>query len=309
MCSNLDYRRAIHKEDFDTSIRAIHMPNCFCIRHPLITLKISIEEVSRLHIHEEIIPEVVDKLAAKIEADQMFTNPIMVDEKSLVVLDGMHRVAAVQKIGYRFMPVCLIDYGNSNVVLSSWHRLLSENPSFNDVPAVVEKLALTAEQTTWDTAYSCVENRVAETAIFLRERCFAIHGAHSSVKETYDLIKIIESQFRSKGCSITYDTADGAKQQVYSGKAAAGLMTPTLSKDEVLQVALSGKVFPQKATRHIVPARPMSVNAPNEWLTGRISLEEANNRLVELLSSKTIQRLAGGQVLDRRYEEELYIFQ
>ena len=285
------------------------MTNSFCIRHPLITLKISIEEVGRLHIHEEIIPDVVDKLVAKIETDGIFTNPIMVDEKSLVVLDGMHRVTAVQKMGYRFMPVCLIDYGNPNVVLSSWHRLLSENASLNDVPAVVEKLGLTAKQTTWDTAYSCVEDRMAETAIFLKERCFEIHGAHSNAKETYDLIKTIENQFRSKGCSITYDTADGAKQQVYSGRASAGLMTPTLSKDEVVQVALSGKVFPQKATRHIVPARPMGVNVPNEWLTGKISLEDANNRLVELLSSKKIQRLAGGQVLDRRYEEELYIFQ
>jgi len=283
--------------------------NCFCIRHPLITLKISIEEIGRLHIHEEIIPDVVDELVAKIEADGVFTNPVMVDEKSLVVLDGMHRVAAVRKMGYRFMPVCLIDYGNSNVVLSSWHRLLSESPSLNDALAVVEKLGLTAERTTWDTAYSCVEDRVANTAIFLKEECFAIHGAHSNVKETYDLINMIETQFRAKGCSITYDTADGAKQQVYSGKASAGLMTPSLSKEEVVQIALSGKVFPQKATRHIVPARPMRVDVPNEWLTGRIRLEEANNRLVELLSSKKIQRLAGGQVLDRRYEEELYIFQ
>ena len=285
------------------------MSNGFYIRHPLITLKISIEEVGRLHIHEEVIPDVVDKLAAKIEADGIFTNPIMVDERSLVVLDGMHRVAAVQKMGYRFMPVCLIDYGNSNVVLSSWHRLLSESPSLNDVPAIVEKLGLTVAQTSWDIAYSRVENRMAETAIFLRERCFAIHGANSDAKETYDLIKTIENQFRLKACSITYDTAEGAKQQVYSGKAAAGLMTPTLSKEEVVQVALAGKVFPQKTTRHIVPARPMRADVPNEWLTGRISLEDANNRLVELLSSKKIQRLAGGQVLDRRYEEELYIFQ
>jgi hypothetical protein len=53
----------------------------------------------------------------------------------------------------------------------------------------------------------------------------------------------------------------------------------------------------------------MRVDVPNEWLTGKTSLEDANNRLVELLSSKKIQRLAGGQILDRRYEEELYIFQ
>jgi len=53
-----------------------------CITHPLITLTISIEEVSRLHIHEEIIPDVVDKLGAKIEVDGRSTNPIIADEKS-----------------------------------------------------------------------------------------------------------------------------------------------------------------------------------------------------------------------------------
>ena len=280
-----------------------------CITHPLITLKISIEEVSRLHIHEEIIPDVVDKLAARIEADGRFTHPIIADEKSLVVLDGMHRVAAIQKLGYGFLPICLVDYGNPSVVLCSWHRLLSQIPSLNQVLSVVEGLGLTAERTTWDTAYSRVENRVAKTAIFSTKECLVIHGPDSNVKETYDVIKKIETQFSLKGCSITYDTADGAKQQVYSGKASAGLMTPTISKEEVVQVALSGRVFPQKATRHIVPARPMMVNVPNEWLTGKISLREANDRFVKLLSSKKVKRLVGGQILDRRYEEELYIFQ
>jgi len=291
------------------SSQVIHVSNRFCITHPLITLKISIEEVSRLHIHEETIPDVVEKLVAKIEADGRFTHPVIADEKSLVVLDGMHRIAALQKLGFRFLPVCLVDYGNPNVVLCSWHRLLSQISSLDDIFAVVEGLGLTAERTTWDTAHSRVENRLAKTAVFLTEECFTIYGAHSNVKETYDVIKRIQSQFLSKGCSITYDTADGARQQVYSGKASAGLMTPTISKEEVVQVALSGNVFPQKATRHIIPARPMMVDVPNEWLTGKISLSEANDRFVELLSSKKVKRLAGGQVLDRRYEEELYVFQ
>ena len=288
---------------------AIHVSNRFCITHPLITLKISIEEVSRLHIHEEIISDVVDTLAAKIEADGRFTHPIIADEKSLVVLDGMHRVAAVQKMGYRFLPVCLVDYGNPSIALCSWHRLIHQIPRLNDVLAVVEGLGLTAERTTWDTAYNLVEKRVAKTAVFSTEGCFVIHAAHSNVKETYDMIKRIESQFRSKGCSITYDTAEGAMKKVYSGKASAGLMTPTISKEEVVQVALSGKVFPQKATRHIVPARPMMVDVPNEWLTGQVDLRDANDRVVKLLSSKKVKRLPGGHHIDRLYEEELYIFQ
>jgi hypothetical protein len=85
-------------------------------------------------------------------------------------------------------------------------------------------------------------------------------------------------------------------------------MTPTISKREVVETALAGKVFIQKATRHVIPARPMFVNVPNEWLGGRLSLSEANDRLVALLSSRELKRLPPGQVLDRRYREELYVF-
>ena len=248
-------------------------------------------------------------MGAKIEADGRFTNPIIADEKSLVVLDGMHRVAAVQKIGYRFLPVCLVDYENPSIVLCSWHRLIHQIPRINDVLTIVEGLGFTAEHATWDTAYNLVEKRKAETAVFSTEECFVIHAAHSNVKETYDVIKRIESQFRSKGCSITYDTAEEAKKEVYSGKASAGLMTPTISKEEVVHVALSGKLFPQKATRHIVPTRPMRVDVPNEWLTGLVDLRDANDRVVKLLSSKNVKHIPRGHVFDRLYEEELYIFE
>ena len=272
-------------------------------------MKISIEEVNQLHIHEEVIPDVAEKLASKIKSEGQFTNPIMADEKSLVVLDGMHRVAAMQKIGYRFIPVCLVDYLDPNVVLCSWHRILSGISNLNESLEAVEELGFTAEPSDWGTAYRLVENRVAATAIFSTEGCFAIHGTYSNVKELYDVIKKIEIQFRSKGCSITFDTADGVKKQLYTRGTSTGMMTPTITKEEVIHVALSGQVFPQKATRHIVPARPMMLNIPNEWLTGKISLEEANERVFKLLSSKKVKLLAGGQVLDRRYEEELYIFQ
>jgi hypothetical protein len=203
----------------------------------------------------------------------------------------------------------LVDYRNPNIVISSWHRLLHDISHFQDVLTVLEEFGLRTENTTWENAYGLVEGRRAQTAVFSGKDCLAVYASHSSVEEIYDMIKRVESKFLSKRCSVAYDTAEGAKEQVYSGKALARLMTPTISKDEVVQVALAGKVFPQKATRHIVPARPMMTDVPNKWLTGQIDLSEANDLLVRLLSSKKVKRLPGGQILDRRYEEELYIFE
>jgi hypothetical protein len=79
-------------------------------------------------------------------------------------------------------------------------------------------------------------------------------------------------------------------------------------KREVLDLSLKGMVFSQKTTRHIIPARPMFVTVPTIWLKGDLSPEEANNRLRKHLASKRVENLPPGQILDRRYDEELYVF-
>ena len=66
------------------------------IKESDVCLEIALIDLDRLHIHEEVIPAVVDQLAESIVKDKVLRNPVMVDKKSLVVLDGMHRVAALR---------------------------------------------------------------------------------------------------------------------------------------------------------------------------------------------------------------------
>ena len=284
------------------------MSSGFRITHPLIKLEITLEEVDKLHIHEETIPDVLNKLAEKIKADGYFIHPIIVDGKTLVVLDGMHRVAAIQDIGYRFIPVCLVDYDNPHIVVGSWYRLIDGLSEMEEVSNVLKELNLTMEDCSLETAYGLVEKREASTAIFSQSKCLAVYGQQKNIRETYYTIKQIELKLQSKGYSIRYDTEKGAKETVYLGKVSAALMTPTVSKEEIVKTALAGKVFAHKTTRHTIPARPMYINVPLEWLYGKLSLSKANEGLAKLLSSKKLKRLPLGRVLDRRYEEELYMF-
>jgi ParB-like chromosome segregation protein Spo0J len=70
----------------------------FVIKTPRLVLEISLVETSRLYIHEEIIPDILSKLVEKIKSDGVWTDPIIVDAKTMVVLDGMHRVAAAREL-------------------------------------------------------------------------------------------------------------------------------------------------------------------------------------------------------------------
>jgi len=279
----------------------------FLIRHPSIRLEIKLEEVEKLHIHEEVIPDILRKLTEEIRADGYVKHPVIVDSKTLVVLDGMHRVAAIENLGCRFIPVCLVDYENPHILVGCWCRVVNHSSDFEKLVEAVREMGFTVEECQRETALKLVSARKAAISIVSRSKCFAVYGPQE-IKEIYDAIKQIEFKLKSVGYSIGYDTDSDALNKVSSGKILSMFMVPNVSKKDVVTVALRGEVFAHKTTRHVVPVRPLFVNVPLEWLYGKLSLKEANETLVRYLPKKEIVRLPPGQVLDRRYEEELYVF-
>lgn len=283
------------------------MSGVFTITHPLLSFKITLHELDKLHVHEEIIPELVENLARKISDDGSFFHPIVVERGHSVVLDGMHRVAASKKIGFRYIPVCLVDYDNPNIQVGSWYRLF-QNPSLQEALEVCVGLGLSVQEGSFDGHLKLIERREAIAALFSNERSLALQGAARDIKDAYDLIRDIGDHLRRRGSMIRYDTENEAQKNVNDGRISIGLVTPVISKSEIVEVALSGRIFAPKSTRHIIPARPMAVNIPTDWLWGDLSLGETNRRMVDLLKSKRIERLPPGQVLDRKYDEELFVF-
>jgi hypothetical protein len=86
------------------------------------------------------------------------------------------------------------------------------------------------------------------------------------------------------------------------------LIVPALTKDEVIESALNHKLFIQKTTRHLVPARPLFVNVPLSWLEYS-DLNSANQKFAAYLKKKHIVEQDSGTVINgRRYEERAYIF-
>jgi L-serine kinase (ADP) len=278
----------------------------FRLETPQITLEIALEELSRLHIHEEIIPVKMGELVAKMPGDGVFIHPIIVDSGSLVVLDGMHRVAAAKQIGLHYIPVCLVDYFDPHILLGGWYRMFDGLTEAEATAAIVEA-GLEPVKKSYEEAHRMVEGREAVTALFSKSWCLAAIGRAPDIKARYDAVKRIE-KILQRGHQMGYSTDKEARSRVESGEFYAGLMTPTATKREVVDTALAGRVFAQKTTRHIIPARPMNVNVPIAWLRGDVGIEEVNRWLREHLAGKRVEKLPPGQVIDRRYDEELYVF-
>ena len=278
----------------------------FRIQHPKLTLKLSLEPVDRLHIHEEVIESALRRLVEEIRADRVVKHPVIVDEKTMVVLDGMHRVAALKELGCRLIPACLVDYDNPNILVSSWCRGIA-GEDLGRAVRLIEGLGLEVVSRPFEEAVGMLGGEGVVAVVVSNHGCLTVHGDVGDVKDVYDEVKRMESALRSGGYRVEYLTEEDALRMARSGRLLASIVPPKVSKEAVRRVALRGEVFAHKTTRHVIPARPMFLNVPLDWL--RMGYEEANRLLYRNLSGRRVRRLPGGTVLDRRYEEELYVFE
>jgi hypothetical protein len=284
----------------------------YILHHPLIDLEIALIELRKLVIHEEILPRFLDQLVNNICSRQLLMHPIIVDRQHFIVLDGMHRIAAIKKLGCRFIPVCLIDYQNPHVAIGSWFRIIHASLSKQDVRVLLSQQYHLKEQNL-SKAQNLVENRKALAALILASKCYTLHRIQAdtqgeSIHDIYHEIQNIESSLQRSKFSITYETDTDAFARLNATDNTLILQTPTVRKSEVVAAALRNQLFNHKTTRHMIPLRPMFLNVPLEWLYSEDSPKAINQKLVQYLSTKSYRRYPPGHVFDRRYDEELYVF-
>jgi hypothetical protein len=71
--------------------------------------RVTLLRVDELKPHEKGSPLYLDLLKKEILKDSVLKYPIIADEKTHVILDGMHRWLALKSLGYELIPVILVD--------------------------------------------------------------------------------------------------------------------------------------------------------------------------------------------------------
>ena len=92
--------------------------------------KIVLAPIDLLKPHEKGSPLYLKLLKQEILRDGALKYPIIADEKTYVILDGMHRWLALKSLGYRLIPVMLVDaFQNPKIHVGKRriHRYLSES--------------------------------------------------------------------------------------------------------------------------------------------------------------------------------------
>lgn len=264
-------------------------------------------EIEELKPHEEVIGEVVEKLARDINRDQMVKDPLIVDQDEHVILDGMHRFSALKRLNCRFAPSCLLDYMSPEVSVGSWFRVFQ----MERAKTVAERVLANMNVDYLLKQIKTDEENFDPNVIVLTsdQSCFSLRSSMPPLDHCR-LAASIERRLVGDGQQVTYLSEEMAVHRLRSNLATLVITLPRFTKDAIRKFGAEGLLLPHKVTRHIIPSRPLAVDVPLSLLMDRrISRDEANEKLKDLLAARKIDRRPPGSVIDgRRYDEELLVF-
>jgi hypothetical protein len=271
------------------------------INSSTISFRITLIDLNDLKPHEEIIEQAVTELAQAIRDQNEVRDPLIVDKESLVILDGMHRYNALKKLGCKRAPACLVEYDDERITVGAWFRCFNAtNPE-----ALVAETMQALNQKYMRKATGTTQTDLAKTAIITNLCEFQLAGELDRRSKSQLAVRI-EKYISGRGFKCEY-AADNTFPQPNS-EANIIIPVPLFSKTEIKETARSGRLLPHKVTRHVIPSRPLRLDIPLDLLLNG-TLEEANERLEQLLSSRRVNPRAPGSVVDgRRYQEELLVF-
>lgn len=162
--------------------------------------------------HEDIIKSRLNETIISVRETRSIV-PIIVDEKSLLVIDGHHRREALLVLGYRNIPVYYVNYLDSSISVGVWYRKLTLNS--------IGKMFLKSMESEGSICLE-IEYRICANSAF----------------EAYWKLELIEQNLRKIGVSVERSPNEGYKP-------------PTLSKEIILNVASKGLRLPPKSSRHL----------------------------------------------------------
>ncbi len=262
-----------------------------------------------LHIHEGTIPELVESLSHEIETMNVLRNPIIVEDRHCVVLDGTHRVQALRSLGCTRVAACTLDYFSDRVSVGRWFRTFQSDEFNVTVMKVLKRLGSDfSERDVSEVLDGLSRREVACGFLWENKGLLVFDGGGLAGK--LEIVKRFERGLQELGCEFGYEVEGEAVDKLSMGLVSGILALPPIEKRDVIDCASKGYIFPRKTTRHVVPARPWNVSVPLPILRRRdMSLEEANRIFIGLLKDKRIRVVPPGSLLEgRRYEEEVYEF-
>ncbi len=260
---------------------------------------LGIKPVSALRPHEDIIPEHVRGLASEIEKEGIQKDPIIIDGDSLTVLDGMHRLAAFGALGIENAVCCSVEYSSKAVALRRWARVYA-TPRSNSIRDVLGESGLT-KRTTLAQAFDALEGLDTGLALLTSDAAYLPEGK-LDISGAMETMHDFDRASEERGWARSFVPEDDVDVPLQSARNIV-LLVRKLRKDDVVNAARSGRLFPCKTSMHRIDPRPVAVDFPTAELGGATSASLRK----KLEGRKEVLLPANSLYEGRRYQERLLL--
>ena len=260
---------------------------------------LGIRPVDSLRPHEEVIAQHVDQLVSEMSRDGIQRDPMIIDGETATILDGMHRLAAFQKLKVENAVCCAVDYSSPAVRLGRWARVYHVGPG-DSLKGALEAIG-GMRRAPLAEAFAALERRDVAAAVLTADAAF-VFGGRTTHDELVASVASMDSLAAARGWERSFVPEDEVDVPLQQPRRFA-VLSRRITKDDVVTAARAGNLFPCKMSMHVIDPRPVAVNYPlGELMDGTRDL------LKSWLSGKESRFLPAGSTYGgRRYKERLLL--
>ncbi|MDG6996522.1 MAG: hypothetical protein JRN52_11415 [Nitrososphaerota archaeon] len=268
------------------------------------TIDLSIVSLEEIKPHEATIPSFLSSIERDMKRTGFQRDPILIDRKTHMALDGMHRRQALASLRAKYAICSEFDYFDQSVKLERWLRYLVA-PNLETVKRMISMFHMKKVRGIGN-AIKAVDSRKSGFAILNRRSSFVSQDV-KNIFEVYQKLEDVDQLCEQNQVEISF-ASDKEKLDLYSSESVFVLYPAPLHKSDVVAMVKRSSVFPCKTTRHIVPLRPMGVYFPLDMLvhSSKRICERELKRIVKL--SNVVVEEQDVWYEGRRYSEPIAVF-
>lgn len=243
---------------------------------------LAILPLDKLLLHEHHDQQRSPHLLESLRKSSMLRNPPIVaplrDRTGRhLVLDGAHRVLALQTLGLQHIIVQVVEPDDPGLELNPWNHVLWDWDNLEFLASVRSIPLMDIGLNTEEGAEQALANKQAVAMLCMTNtEIYTIHPPANDLVTRVNALNALVDRYKDRARLDRTNLQDvQALSKLYPSLTAL-VVLPRFRIEEVLYLAGSGHLLPTGSTRFTISPRALHVNYPLEELESGKSLEEKN---------------------------------
>ncbi|MEM4137052.1 MAG: hypothetical protein QXV64_01725 [Candidatus Anstonellaceae archaeon] len=245
--------------------------------------KLEVVELEKLKIHERVVEQNLFALKETMLNIGKLIDPLIVDNKHYIVLDGNHRRKVLEELNAHYAICQPVDYYDPQIKVGGWY-ISTKEINFEKINGEnIEYEEGLKKLNDYQAFLMAMKKENGETKCKILES--ETHNFEGVIKEQKEFFKKnLNADLETNGNGEKILFIEDIRKDVFLDRGEVVFARKIFTKDEVIKNVLEGKIFPPKSTRHQIPGRIVRLNFRLGYLNE--SKESINIHLNEMIKKR-----------------------